>query len=376
MAHTFAQTSYYPQRSNSTSTGTWKKRPDYRASLEPPPLDVAGSPAPRSSFNTWLQDRGHVYAPGVEDPTPAKPSKAYINAAKKVHEWFGVEDNATELHAEANRRDSIGPPLPSRLPSLWRRSLNAYLSVADRRSYGTRTLEGAYGDSELPYQFRNTSMSKPALHSETTDHKSLTASLSSQFSLPLHKQDAVAPNNNEPQNGRLAWLHALTGMLVVFNCWGIGNAYGVFQAYYSTVYLSGSDPSSIAWIGSTQIALVFGLGVPVGRLVDKGYFRIVFHGGSLLMVAGLMLSSSCTQLWSIWLVNGLITGSGMGMCFTSGVVALMTWFDERRAASAMALGAAGSCIGGIVYVLLARTLLQKKGFGGQCWFLERWQLLR
>jgi predicted MFS family arabinose efflux permease len=151
-------------------------------------------------------------------------------------------------------------------------------------------------------------------------------------------------------------------MLVVFNCWGLGNAYGLFQAYYSTVYLPNTNPSSIAWIGSTQLALVFALGVPVGRMVDKGCFRLMFHGGTLLMISGLMLSSVCTHLWSLWLVNGLITGLGVGMCFCSGIVALMTWFDERKIGSAMALGAAGSCIGGIVYVLLARYLLKARGF--------------
>ena len=126
--------------------------------------------------------------------------------------------------------------------------------------------------------------------------------------------------------------------------------------------LPDTSPSAIAWVGSTQLALVFGLGVPIGRLVDKGYFRIVFHGGSATMLFGLFLSSVCTKLWSLWLVNGLITGLGMGMCFCSGIVALMTWFDERKIGAAMALAAAGSCLGGITYVLLARHFLATKGF--------------
>lgn len=52
----------------------------------------------------------------------------------------------------------------------------------------------------------------------------------------------------------------------------------------------------------------------------------------------------------------------MGMVFCSGVVALMTWFDERKMGIAMGLGAAGSCLGGIVYVLLARHFLVSRGF--------------
>ena len=47
----------------------------------------------------------------------------------------------------------------------------------------------------------------------------------------------------------------------------------------------------------------------------------------------------------------------MGMLFCSGLVAMMTWFDDKHLARAMGLCAAGSCVGGIVYVLIARELL-------------------
>ena len=169
-------------------------------------------------------------------------------------------------------------------------------------------------------------------------------------------------DNIDPLNGRTAWLHALTGMLVVFNCWGISNAFGLFQEYYHTTLLRHSRLSSISWIGSTQLALVFGMGFPIGRLVDKGHFHLVFHSGSVLMVAGLLISSWCHTWWTLWLVQGLLTGTGMGAVFCSGIVAMMTWFDEKAVGLAMGLGAGGSCIGGIVYVLIARHLLIVSGF--------------
>lgn len=178
-------------------------------------------------------------------------------------------------------------------------------------------------------------------------------------SLPFAKEVSATL---EPQNGRTAWLHALTAIFIVFNCWGMANAFGLFQAYYETYYLPGNSPSAIAWIGSTQLALVFGLGVPVGRLVDRGYFRLMFHTGSLVMVLGIFCTAWAHQLWSLWLVQGLLTGLGMGMVFCSGIVALMTWFDETKIGIAMGLGAAGSCIGGIVYVLLARHFLVTDDF--------------
>ncbi|RMZ23321.1 hypothetical protein D0859_12644 [Hortaea werneckii] len=61
--------------------------------------------------------------------------------------------------------------------------------------------------------------------------------------LPLPPRDPTQP----PQNGRTAWHHALTGMLVIFNCWGLANAFGLFEAYYTTYYLPSSSPSAVAW---------------------------------------------------------------------------------------------------------------------------------
>ena len=69
------------------------------------------------------------------------------------------------------------------------------------------------------------------------------------------------------------------------------------------------------------------------------------------MVFDIHLSSICTHLWSLWLVHGLITALGMRMCFCSGIVALLTWFDDSKIGVAMGLSVAGSCIGGIVYIL-------------------------
>ena len=187
-------------------------------------------------------------------------------------------------------------------------------------------------------------------------------SRSSKSTLPIYKEPLSPTLVSEPLNGRTAWLHAATAVLVVFNCWGLSNAFGLLQAYYEQYHLKGTSPSTIAWIGSTQLALVFGLGVPVGRLVDRGYFRLIFHSGSFVMVLGIFVSSFCNVWWSLWLVQGLLTGLGMGMVFGAGILALMTWFDEKKIGVAMGLGAAGSCIGGIVYVLLAGHFLATNGF--------------
>ena len=60
--------------------------------------------------------------------------------------------------------------------------------------------------------------------------------------------------------------------------------------------------------------------------------------------------------------NFRTNASSQGMTTCAGIVALMTWWDEHKISRAMALAAAGSCIGGIVYVLIARHLLETRNF--------------
>ncbi|KAK3714460.1 hypothetical protein LTR37_007766 [Vermiconidia calcicola] len=351
------------------SPASWKREstnnsfPDFRASLLPPPLAIKPKPSTQASS---IQQNEHRQHGRSLSNTPLPPARAYGGAASKIKEHLGVDEVTVDF---SHLRPPPDPPrLQPMLPSastknLWRSSMSRFSMTPSEMPYPMQMLRAAHNEEEGHQRaeevlgLRRYSVPPPLPPKNPARATSL----------PLHKgpgsvEIVQESDAEEPLNGRTAWLHSLTGMLVVFNCWGISNAFGLFQAYFSETYLPGTSPSAIAWIGSTQLALVFGLGVPVGRMVDKGYFRVMFHGGSLIMIFGIFLSSVCKQLWSLWLVNGLITGIGMGMCFCSGMVALMTWFDERKVGAAMGLGAAGSCVGGIVYVLLARHFLKAEGY--------------
>ncbi|KAK6396446.1 hypothetical protein LTR65_009530 [Meristemomyces frigidus] len=293
---------------------------------------------------------------------PLPPARAYGGSALKLQEQLGVE--GLDMNHYYLDQDSVPQ---SRAPSRTLRSPSRTLRSSVKRFSLT--------PSDMPYPVGLLSSIEPDGHSKAermlglrsesipppVPPKTSTTSRSTISTLPLY-QEHSSTETLEPQNARTAWLLASTAALIVFNCWGMANAFGLFQAYYERDYLLGTSPSAIAWIGSTQLALVFGLGVPVGRLVDKGYFRLMFHSGSVIMVLGIFCTAWCHDLWSLWLVQGLLTGVGMGMVFCSGIVALMTWFDERKIGIALGLGAAGSCVGGIVYVLLARHFLITNGF--------------
>lgn len=90
----------------------------------------------------------------------------------------------------------------------------------------------------------------------------------------------------------------------MFSTFGLTNAYGVYQDYYVRVHLSDYPPSTIGWIGSSQVFLrrsgrlslyqpthtdsiflsEFSGGLIAGILFDKGYFYPMAFGSSLLFL--------------------------------------------------------------------------------------------
>ena len=173
----------------------------------------------------------------------------------------------------------------------------------------------------------------------------------------IRRADPRAP----PDGGPFAWSLAVCGFCGTFTAWGLAWIFGVFAAWYKTVMIPEESLANISWIGSLQLFLLFFLGQLVGFGMDRGVFRPFSVGGTVLVVAGMLATSSCTKWWQLLLAQGLTTGLGMGLVFSSGVLCLMQYF-ERNLGKAMALAATGSCLGAIVYTLIFIRLVTKIGF--------------
>lgn len=96
-------------------------------------------------------------------------------------------------------------------------------------------------------------------------------------------QDTKTPVTDDyPEGGIQAWAVVLGSFLSIFMTQGAIAAFGVYQDYYTRVFLSEKTPSEIAWIGSMQLFLTFGLGLFAGKLFDEGYIRHLMFTGSLI----------------------------------------------------------------------------------------------
>jgi predicted MFS family arabinose efflux permease len=164
-----------------------------------------------------------------------------------------------------------------------------------------------------------------------------------------------------PNGGLKAWLQVVGGFFVLFNTWGILNTFGAYQTYYESGDLFTQSSSAISWIGSIQAFMVQLFGLLSGPLYDKGHFRLLLAGGSVLIVFGQMMISLCHEYWQALLAQGFCIGIGAGCLFVPAVAILSTYFTTKLPA-AVGITASGSSLGGVIYPIVFHRLLNQIGF--------------
>jgi MCP family monocarboxylic acid transporter-like MFS transporter 10 len=84
------------------------------------------------------------------------------------------------------------------------------------------------------------------------------------------------------EGGRTAWLTVLGSILVYYSSFGILNSFGFFQNYYANDFLKGSPVSTIAFIGTVQMALMNSLAAVSGAICDRYGVKVSDHQWNVL----------------------------------------------------------------------------------------------
>ena len=180
-----------------------------------------------------------------------------------------------------------------------------------------------------------------------------------------------------------AWTQVLASFLINLNVYGLVNAFGVFQNFYETQYLSSYSSSAISWIGTVQGSLVLIIGALAGPMFDKGYFRVALRVSSAVLVFSWMMLSlssqyyqvclpqrhlaaksvrTCTNPAKIMLTQGVLAGVCVGLLEIPSIALIPVYFDKRLGL-ALGLAISGAPTGGLIYSLIFRALLDSIGFG-------------
>ncbi|KAF7371963.1 MFS general substrate transporter [Mycena venus] len=161
----------------------------------------------------------------------------------------------------------------------------------------------------------------------------------------------------------LVLLPLLSSSMVTFCTFGAIQSFGIYQDYYTRVFLNEHPPSNVSWIGSVQIFFLFAIGIFSGRLFDEGYFRHLLAGGSILyLVSSFLLSlAKPHHYYQNFLAQAVGMGIGMGIVFLPCLSVSAHYFKRKRGV-AIGIILSGSSVGAVIYPIMINHLFKSKGF--------------
>ncbi|KAG1837280.1 major facilitator superfamily domain-containing protein [Suillus subalutaceus] len=143
-----------------------------------------------------------------------------------------------------------------------------------------------------------------------------------------------------------------------FCTFGYVSSFGVYQDYYTRMYLTNHPPSAISWIGALTSFLIINVTLISGPLYDRGWFYRLMIVGSLLQSVSLFALSFAKpgQFYLIFMVQGVLSGIGMGLTYSPSLAVVSQHFSKRRTL-VVSLVASGSPLGAMIHPIMLNDLL-------------------
>jgi OFA family oxalate/formate antiporter-like MFS transporter len=108
-------------------------------------------------------------------------------------------------------------------------------------------------------------------------------------------------------------------------------------------------------IGMFALSTVF-----AGRIQDKIGPRKVAIGGALLVGIGFCLSSYATELWHLYILYGVIGGTGIGTAYVTPLATCVKWYPDKRG-TISGIAVVGMGLGGMIFKPVIVALLDNVG---------------
>ncbi|KAI9488484.1 major facilitator superfamily domain-containing protein [Zychaea mexicana] len=157
------------------------------------------------------------------------------------------------------------------------------------------------------------------------------------------------------------WFAVVGTFLVNFFVFGTVFSWGNFQRLYLEIYADQTDEFRIAFVGTAANAMLLSTGLFIAPLMCRLGNRRCMAIGAVLAPLGLILASFATQLWHLYLSQGILFGLGGSFVFSPSITLPSQWFIKNRAL-ATGLAVSGSGIGGVCISPMAQSLITTIGY--------------
>ncbi|CAO3625109.1 unnamed protein product [Mucor hiemalis] len=158
------------------------------------------------------------------------------------------------------------------------------------------------------------------------------------------------------------WLTVLSCFLVNFYVFGTTFSWGIYQALYiNEVFAGQTSLLKIAFVGTSASALLLALGMFITPVIQRIGFRGTMAIGTILSPLALILASFATELWQIYLTQGILFGFGSAFAFSPSVTLPSQWFTSKRAL-ATGIAVSGSGVGGVCLSPMIQKLIVTIGY--------------
>ena len=108
---------------------------------------------------------------------------------------------------------------------------------------------------------------------------------------------------------------AIAGFCANFFIFGISNVYGIFSQAFATSILEGKATTLELLAVGSVMNVSLNLFTPVSVMLAKFGTRFNYALGSILMCLGLMLASFTTEIWHLYLTQGVLFGFGCSFLY-------------------------------------------------------------
>ncbi|KAI9329949.1 major facilitator superfamily domain-containing protein [Pilaira anomala] len=169
--------------------------------------------------------------------------------------------------------------------------------------------------------------------------------------------------NDDLTDGGYGWLVILGTFMVQVTSFGTAACWGIMQDHYDQTMFRDTVPNSqfqLSFVG-TILEICVNLMGPIAQIIASRFGATsVLLLGTFLSTLGMELAGFSTQIWHLYLTQGVLFGSGASFLYVTAMSIAPLWFNKRRGL-ALGLASGGSGMGGLVLPFVITPLNKNLG---------------